>query len=69
MNLDHDMTSACSTIRFCCSPGRNEEPPQPPEATQVAPALRVMSQGCQIPRAPMLRKFCQILLSDEMVRY
>lgn len=34
-----------------------------PEATQVAPASRVMSQRCQVSRAPRLRKFCQILFS------
>lgn len=39
-----------------------------PEATQVAPASRVMSQRCQVSRAPRLRKFCQILFSDELAR-
>lgn len=39
-----------------------------PEATQVPPVLRVMSQRCQVSKAPTLRKLCQIVLSDEMVR-
>lgn len=34
----------------------------------MAHASRVISQRCQVSRAPRLRKFCQILFSDEVAR-